>query len=193
MSEAEPLSAFIGEIYDAALNESLWGTVLAKAAQFVGGASGSIYAKDATRRSGNLFYHDGGIDPRFIHLYFDKYAKLDPSTTRHFFAEVEEPTTTADIIPYNEFLETRFYREWAKPQQLVDHVTAVLDKSTTSVTLFGVFRHERDGLADDETKRRMRLIVPHIRRAVLIGSLIDLKSTETAMFVETLDGMPACS
>jgi hypothetical protein len=37
--------------------------------------------------------------------------------------------------------------------------------------MFGVFRHERDGLADEDTRRRMRLIVPHIRRAALIGKV----------------------
>jgi DNA-binding CsgD family transcriptional regulator/PAS domain-containing protein len=191
MNEAELLSVFIGEIYDAALNASLWGAVLGKAAGFVGGPSASIYGKDATRKSGHIFYHDGGIEERYIRLYFEQYVKLDPSTTRHFFAEIEEPTTTTDIIPYDEFLETRFYKEWAKPQHLVDHVTAVLDKSMTSVALFGVFRHERDGLADDKMRRRMRLIVPHIRRSVLIGRLIDLKTAEAAMFAETLDGLSA--
>jgi DNA-binding CsgD family transcriptional regulator len=187
MSEAEPLSAFIGEIYDAAPNESLWGTVLAKAAQFVGGASGSIYAKDATPQEREPLLsrrrHRPAVHPSLLRQVREARPVHHAPLLRGGRG-TDDPT--ADIIPYNEF-----YREWAKPQQLVDHVTAVLDKSTTSVALFGVFRHERDGLADDETKRRMRLIVPHIRRAVLIGSLIDLKSTETAMFVETLDGISA--
>ena len=26
----------------------------------------------------------------------------------------------ADIMPYQEFLETRFYKEWVQPQGLVD-------------------------------------------------------------------------
>ena len=57
--------------------------------------------------------------------------------------------------------------------------------------MFGVFRHERHGLVDDETRRRMRLIVPHIRRAVLIGRAIDLKTAEAATFADTLDGLSA--
>ena len=47
--------------------------------------------------------------------------------------------------------------------------------SRPPVPLFRVFRHERDGLVNDETRRRMHLIVPHMRRAVLIGRVIDLK------------------
>jgi DNA-binding CsgD family transcriptional regulator/PAS domain-containing protein len=191
MIEAELVSALIGGIYDAAIDPSLWPGVLRRVAQFVGGPSASIYAKDATSKRGNVVFHDGGIESRYMDLYFDRYVKLDPSTTRHFFAEIEEPTATGDLMPYDEFLETRFYKEWARPQDLVDHVTAALDKSLTSVALFGVFRHERDGVVDDEARRRMRLIAPHIRRAVLIGRLIDLKVAEAATFADTLDGLSA--
>jgi DNA-binding CsgD family transcriptional regulator len=73
----------------------------------------------------------------------------------------------------------------------VDSINAVLDKSVTSAALFVVFRHQRDGPVDDETRRRMRLIVPHIRRSVLVGRLIDLKAAEAASLACTLDGLSA--
>src|SRR5262249_10829533 len=85
----------------------------------------------------------------------------------------------------------RFYKEWARPQGLVDFVSAVLEKFATGAALFGVFRHEQDGLVDDETRWRMRQIVPHIRRAVVIGRVIDLKTVQAASFADTLDGLSA--
>src|SRR5947209_20217534 len=112
---------------------------------FVGGSASSLYAKDATAKQGNVFYHDGGIAPRWTQLYFEKYIKVDPSTTAHFFAEIGKPMATSDFISYDEFLETRFYKEWVRPQRLVDHVTVALDKSATRVAMFGVFRHQRHG------------------------------------------------
>jgi DNA-binding CsgD family transcriptional regulator len=191
MSEAEAVSALVGDIYDAALDPALWPDALGKAGRFVGGHGAGLYAKDASAKTGNIFYHDGVIDPHYIALYFDKYVKLDPSTTAHFFSEIEKPVATADILPYEEFVETRFYKEWARPQGLVDHVTTVLERSATSVALFGVFRHEQHGLADDEMRRRMRLIAPHVRRAVLIGRAIDLRTAEAASFADTFDGLGA--
>jgi DNA-binding CsgD family transcriptional regulator len=56
---------------------------------------------------------------------------------------------------------------------------------------FAVFRHERDGPTDDDARRRMRLVAPHLRRAVLIGRVIDLKTAEAATFADTLDGVSA--
>ena len=41
------------------------------------------------------------------------------------------------------------------------------------------------------SRRRLRLIVPHIRRAVLIGKVIELKKTEAASLADTLDGIGA--
>lgn len=191
MEEVEQVSSLIGDIYDAAIDPTLWAAVLETAREFVGGSAAALFSKDASRKSLDVYYDDGGLDPHYKQLYFDTYVKLDPFTTGHVFAEVEEPISTVDLLPYDEFLESRFNKEWAQPQQLVDFVCAVLDKSATSAAMFGVFRHVRHGLADDKTRRRMRLIVPHIRRAVLISRTIDLKTAEAATFADTLDGLTA--
>ena len=190
MGQEAQLFELIGEIYDAALDLTLWHDVVGKAGQFVGGPAAAIFSKSPIAGTGNVYY-DSGIDPHYRDLYFEKYVKLDPSTTGHYFADIGQPIATADLMPYDEFLETQFYKEWAQPQGLVDFVSAVLDKSVTSAALFGVFRSERDGVVDDEARRRMQLIVPHIRRAVLVGRLIDLKSAEAATFADTLDGLSA--
>jgi len=191
MDQAEQLSELIGEIYDAALDPSLWSDVLGKAGRFVGGPVAAIFAKSPTALTGTVYYHSSGKDPVYRKLYFNKYIKFDPFTTAQYFSDVEQPMAVADIMPYEEFLETRFYKEWVQPQGMVDAVTAVLDKSVTSAAMFGVFRYQSDGIVDDETRRRMRLIVPHIRRAVLIGRLIDLKAADAASLADILDGLSA--
>jgi DNA-binding CsgD family transcriptional regulator/PAS domain-containing protein len=191
MDQAEQLSSLIGEIYDAALDPSLWSGVLGKAGRFVGGPLAAIFAKSPTALTGTVYYHSGDRDPSYRQLYFDKYIKFDPTTTAQYFSDVEQPMAVADIMPYQEFLETRFYKEWCHPQGMVDAVTAVLDKSVTSAALFAVFRYQSEGVVDDETRQRMRLVVPHIRRAVLIGRLIDLRAADAASLSDTLDGLSA--
>jgi DNA-binding CsgD family transcriptional regulator len=190
VNDFQGLSDLIGEVYDAALDPSLWDGVLERAANFVGGTGAALFSKDAAAQQVDVRY-DFGIDPHYKQLYFDKYVGLDPATTGHYFAELEQPVAVADLMPYQEFVETRFYREWVRPQGLVDFVSAVLDKSATSVAMFGVFRHERNGVVDDDVRDRMRQIVPHIRRAVLIGRMFDLKAAEAATFADMLDGLGA--
>ena len=191
MQEGEQLSQLIGDIYDAALDPAQWSAALRKSRAFVGGSSAALYSKNAVRKTGKNVFPRGRDRREFRQLYIEKYAKLDPFSTAHFFAEIEQPIATADVMPYEEFLATRFYKEWVRPQGLVDNVTAALDKSSTSAVLFTIFRHERDGLVDDEARDRMRLIIPHIRRAVLIGRVIHLQTAQAATFADTLDGISA--
>ena len=192
MGDSETVSALVGAIYDAALEAELWPDTLKKTASYVPGISATLFAKDASAKSLALYYDDGGIDPRYVQLYAEKYAKIDPSTTAHYFAEIGEPISTVNFGSVEEFYATRFYREWAKPQHLVDFITVSLEKTATTVAMIGVFRHERHGLADDDARRRMRLIAPHIRRAVVIGRAIDLKAAQAATFSDAFDRLSSC-
>lgn len=187
MSEVRDVADLIGSIYDAALTPTEWPDTLVKIASFVGGANASLYWKDAASRTAQIAFHSGGLDQTFIDLYFDSFSKFDPSTTAHFFSEIDKPTSTTDYIDYDEFLKTRFYKEWVAPQRLVDNVSVALEKSSTSVALFGVLRHERDGMVDSIARSKMSLLAPHVRRAVLIGKTIDLTASKNATFSGILD------
>jgi hypothetical protein len=59
---------------------------LLNARNFVRGAAAGVLSKEAAEKTFDLYYDDGGIPRQFVQLYFDKYVKFDPSTTRHFFA-----------------------------------------------------------------------------------------------------------
>jgi DNA-binding CsgD family transcriptional regulator len=190
MHESERLSALIGRIYDSTLDPNLWVEVLDEAARFVGGCASSLYYRDADGRHPVVAYQSG-LDLQYVQLYIDTYARLDPTLTGYHYAKLEEPTATADIMLYDEFVQSRFYREWARPQRLVDSANAMLERSAKTAVGFVVFRHERDGLVDNNTRLRMRLIVPHMRRAALIGKTIDLKKAEAATLADTLDGISA--
>jgi DNA-binding CsgD family transcriptional regulator len=191
MDDVEFVSAIIGEIYDASLEPELWPDVLGKTAKYTPGLAASLFAKDVNSKNFELHYQSGGIDQHYIHSYRDKYSRIDPMTAIHYFTEVGEPTSIVNLCPYHEFVETRFFKEWSAPQGVVDFVGAAIEKRGTSVAMFGVFRHETHGLVDDATRRRIRIILPHIRRAVAIGRAIDLKSTQAATFLTVFNSMSA--
>src|SRR5262249_19160128 len=102
-----------------------------------------------------------------------------------------KPLGMRDILDLDEFFASRFYQEWVRPQRSVDNMSVALDKSATGAALFAVFRHERQGLADEEMRRRMGLIAPHVRRAALIGRAIEHKTAEASTLADTLDGLSA--
>jgi DNA-binding CsgD family transcriptional regulator len=190
MDETTQVSMLIGGIYDAALDPDLWSCALKGIGQFVGGPAAALYAKDTVRKTGNVFYVHG-VEPEFVQSYFDKYVTLDPFTTTRFFFAVEQVISTKDIMTHDEFWATQFYKEWAQPQGWIDFISAALEKSSTTYAECGVFRHKRDSVTDEVACRSMRLIIPHIRRAVLIGKVIEQHQVKAAAMADVLDGIAA--
>jgi DNA-binding CsgD family transcriptional regulator len=186
----EQLSSLISDIYDAALDPEAWSGALVKICEFVGGSAAGLHARDTASGTGQIFY-EIGTDPRYGQLYFEKYIKLDPMGTACLTVDVGEVFSNSMLVPPSEFIETRFYQEWVKPQGWIDNILVVLERSGTSQAEHLVVRHERDGIADEAARQRMRLIVPHLRRAVLIGKVLNFRTAEAATFADVLDGISA--
>src|ERR1700754_2582664 len=108
--DQDTLDQIITGAYDAALDSSLWVNVLEHTARFVGGSSASFFTRDrANGTADSNFYF--GVDPHYTQLYFERYLDLDPLSTAYFFLDVGEVASSSNIIPHEEFIETRFYRE----------------------------------------------------------------------------------
>jgi adenylate cyclase len=188
-AEAE-LSVLIGEIYDAALDPSLWVSVLEKSSKYIRAKACALYSSDLASKAANVQYVFG-IEPEFARSYAEIYSKADPMHAARFFYGAGEVVAVADMIPYEEFVDSRLFKEWGWPQGLIDGATVVLEKATTGLAAFTVLRNEADGIVDEAMRHRMQLVVPHLRRAVLIGRTIELKKVEADTLADTLDALAA--
>jgi DNA-binding CsgD family transcriptional regulator len=189
MSDAQ-LSQLIGDIYDAALDAELWPRALAGVCGFVGGSQANIFWQDVIGKAAKKVF-EWGNDPHYTRLYMETYAKINPLFPGAYTQPLGEVFSQIDLLSYDELHETRLYKEWMQPQGFVDFVACLLDKSGGSCIPVTVIRHERDGLVDRHTIARMSLIVPHIRRAAVIGNVIGLRTCEASTLADTLDGLAA--
>ncbi len=186
MSEIEGFSTLVGKIYDAALNPDLWPRVFDLACGFIGGCSANLISHSAVGKNPD-FYFAANQDPQYIQLYSDKYFKINPIFPTVIFFDVEETHWVPDVLPRQEFCRTRFFKEFLLPQGYMDGLFTNLEKTPTGCALFTVFRRMSDGMVDDRMRQRFDLIVPHVRRALLIGRVIDLKKVEAAALADSLD------
>lgn len=183
----EAFSDLIGRIYDAALDPALWPDVLWRSAGFVDAQAAGLLSKGLVSGAGSVHYQVG-VDDRFIRLYESEFFRFDPMAPLVLF-DVGEVTARLDYIPDDEFYEGRFHREWAAPQGWIDAANAVIEKSAAIFSILSFLRSNEAGRVDDEMRRRVGLVFPHIRRAVLIGQTIDLRTAEAAELAEALDGL----
>jgi DNA-binding CsgD family transcriptional regulator/PAS domain-containing protein len=189
MGDDEKLTRLIAAIYDAALDCAMWPAVLAGIADFVDGRVGGLLTKDSNKKQIDVNWH-AGVDTHYMRLYATTYSRLGPLATSPS-AEVGQIVGIPELVPYDEFLDSRFYREWAGPQRWVDVAVAVLEKSVDGGTYLVMSRDETSGMVDRTMRRRMALLVPHVRRAARIGKAIEIKHAQAATFADILDGLSA--
>ncbi len=190
MSDITDFSALVGDIYDAALDASLWPSVLQKISGFVPGRYANIFIQDANNRFANSIF-TWGVDPAYFQSYLQTYAKLNPCFPGGFFFDVGEVFSVYDILPRDQFERTRFCREWVVPQGIGDSPGAILEKSPTSCALLTVTQPPIQTPPYEDIRSRLQLIVPHVRRAVLIGKAFDLQKAVAADFTATVAALAA--
>ena len=97
-SDAAKVSAVIGDIYDAAIDPTLWQRALESVCAFVGGSSAVLYWHDSTTlRSEALHLYN--VDPHYLRLYFDKYLPLNPMFPAATFIDEGVVVADEDIMP----------------------------------------------------------------------------------------------
>ena len=196
MSEDSELSCVVGSIYDAAVDPALWTDALARIAEFVGGQAGALGSKDMVRKFINVDHHVG-LDLQYMQMHSEMYRECDPLATVPLL-DVGQVVRLRELRPYDDYCKGRFYQERARPQGWGDTAGAVLERSGKSCQFLSVVRSEandtvdnENDVVDNEMRRRMALVAPHARRAVLIGKAIDRKANEAATLADVLDGLSA--
>ncbi len=190
MVEAEALSRVISAIYDSSLEAALWPAALEATARFLRSATATLGSFDALQAD-VTYNFSWGDDPAYTALYLERYARLNPLIPASLQTSVGEVASVSSIMTYEELHATQVYQEWAKPQGYIDVAQATLEKSGTALAVLAAVRHESVGPVDSTMLRRMKLLVPHFRRAVLIGKVIDLRTVKATAFAETIDGLAA--
>jgi DNA-binding CsgD family transcriptional regulator len=191
MADLEGFSALVGDIYDASLDPTLWPSVCESACTFINASAAGLIWQDTLYKAAH-FYFEWGIDAHYSQTYKETYCKLNPAFPTLLFFDVEDSRSIVpDCVSREEYCRSRFGKEWLFPQGLVDGLFFNVEKSATSCDIFLAVRRMSDGFADDEMRRRFALVAPHVRRAVLIGHVIDRKTVEAAALADSFDGLTA--
>jgi PAS domain-containing protein len=132
---------------------------------FGGGVAAALVAHDAVAKTGN-FYFSWGDDPVYTKTYFGAYVQINP---------------IVPIIPTCRSAKSTCSRP----------ILLVLENALTSMIAINIARHERQGMADPNARHCFSLLAPHLRRAAVIGKLIEVQKVETRSLAATLDQLTA--
>jgi DNA-binding CsgD family transcriptional regulator/PAS domain-containing protein len=187
---ADALLTLIGSIYDCAIDPSCWDqtlTELRKAFQ----TQTALIGLTNVSNNDTLIFKIVGMEPYWLQQLM-KYAPEINEFTMKAIAELpslDEPQVLSRHVPLATRAASPYVRECLNPQGLVDILQYILLFSRTRLAVFGVGRHERHGLITDRELALGNLLLPHIRRAVMISNILDVKTIERSRMAEALDAL----
>ncbi|WP_230532707.1 helix-turn-helix transcriptional regulator [Microvirga roseola] len=185
------LSALIGEIYDCALDPGRWEATLAKIAETLDCAFVSLTLNDV-RHNRFLINKAAGWEPELLRLKSERHvAEINARLTEWLAAQpsANEMFVTSRHLP-PEYIATSLYvEECLKPQGIVDIMHMFLMYTHRQFAEIGLGRHARQGVITAREIELGRLLLPHLRKAVTISDILDVRTIERARMAEALDAL----
>jgi DNA-binding CsgD family transcriptional regulator/PAS domain-containing protein len=184
--EIDDYSDVIGLIYEASMQPGLWPEVLKQLSVITPSASATLYGHERIGRTAT-FYHSYGDDPDFTAQYIARWAASNPIIEAIAALEPGDVAPLTAILDYDSFAQTPFFQEWGRPQGFCDVINVMLERTPTRVASLSLIRADRHGMADDAAIRRLRLLAPHVLRAVRIGYVLDHATVEKQRLTLAID------
>jgi DNA-binding CsgD family transcriptional regulator len=177
----QDLSTLIESIYDCALDPQGWERTLTAIAGALGCAAVALHLNDL-RRNAILFHVQAGQslvpDERYV---ADMHALLPREPA------LDEPFVHSRHVDPDAARRSLFVQEWCRPREIADLMQLFLMHDATRLAGLGAAWMDSHGAVTDDEFELARLLLPHLRRAVLIGDVLDLRTIERKRMVETLD------
>jgi DNA-binding CsgD family transcriptional regulator len=179
------LSGLIDQIYEAALNPSLWPVVVDATADLFNATIGNLSHYDwVTHESINISRR---VDPGFHRSYAEYYAARNPYMQTVGSQPVGSVFTTEDLFPRRQLVRAEIYGEWFSPQGMDTALGANLGVEGTRAWALGLWRPWRLGAFHAHERQLLALITPHLRRALKISARLAETDLLGASLTATLD------
>ena len=104
---------------------------------------------------------------------------------------LDEPVVVSRLDPQFSSNEFRYYREWVRPQHYIDAMGLTVLRERDRIGALSLSRHESFGVVTDRDLNVVRLLAPHIRRAVAIGDVLNMQAIKIGTFEGALDLLQA--
>jgi DNA-binding CsgD family transcriptional regulator/PAS domain-containing protein len=191
-ASVERFSDLIGGIYDCVIAPERWAEVLDEICTELGFATGALSIASLTNMKAIVNAVSGSNLAQMTQNaigYGADIIELWGGAERIAQYPLGEPIVQSQAVPEEIISANRYYREWAIPKGLFDAVAVglVRDRAMVGNAIFS--QHESAGAIDDAQLSGLRLLAPHIRRAVTISNLFDLKAVEAATFAATVEAL----
>jgi DNA-binding CsgD family transcriptional regulator len=188
----DSLDDLIGAIYDCVIDPSRWHGTVDRIRRRLGFYSAILGVNSPTTSAVVL---DIAVNiPEELRPVIDAHGgdvpRLWGGWARIATFPLEEPIRQSQVRPAD-WQDTGYYTGFIEPQGIVDAVGIVLvrDAHTVGNLSFGV--HGSAPAVSEAAMDELRILAPHLRRAVVIGRLLEASMSAASSFADALDAAAA--
>jgi DNA-binding CsgD family transcriptional regulator/PAS domain-containing protein len=188
----ETFSKVVEAVYDCALDPTRWQDTLVLIAELCRSQTCILTIHDLANDRYELAYKVGhGYTDEFHRLHEEKYKVMNPLWPLVPMMPIGAVKTQAMLIPDSELYETKFYREWIKPQGFLDNIAFKVLQTRQRIGAWAAHRIEGQPRYTNADVRLVTLLSPHVCRAITISDALNLKTIASEALEATLDALTA--
>jgi DNA-binding CsgD family transcriptional regulator/PAS domain-containing protein len=187
----EVLSSLIEDVYESALDVNHWIGFLVRLNEVLDAAYVGILVTNTQENTPRMAFNSPW-DQMWINRLFNEFLPIGlPGVENFTYDDLDTPRSTLSQMTETEFQKSDFYTQWAGPQGLRDGgVIKFLEADQRFGFMSVVTRNSRDIIGEREFNI-LRLLSPHVRRAALIGDLLDHQRIENILLRGSLNSLEA--
>lgn len=180
----EALLDLVGEIYDAAIEPAKWPLVLEHLAGVIGGTHAAIALHSFNRPKFSL-KATWNMPVEFEKAMHENNA-MNPFVPAAWHVPVGEPISAFRYVG-EELRQSRWYKQTHEPHEHADSALVLLARSVSYFSNVSVHRKISQPMFDDDELSVLRVLAPHLSRAVMIADLLDTRALQADMLAAALD------
>lgn len=188
------LSRLIERTYECALDPSHWPATLQAIGLEYGFIASTMLMVDF-RTDEQFHLAAWNCELHYLKLIREKFAASSAAMFRQALALVPEPdeplTLSRGPFDLAAFQRSPMYTEWARPQGFGDAANVVVLNEPARLGSIAFVRAERDGPVTDAQLLVLRLLAPHLRRAVAIADIMSVGAMRAQVLSGALDLLAA--
>jgi DNA-binding CsgD family transcriptional regulator/PAS domain-containing protein len=187
----EDFSRVVEAAYDCALDPNGWQQAVRMIAGLLASQRCTLGVHDYANGCNDLMFQVGWDDADNWRLHEEKYSGMNPFFAPMQLMSMGEVATRAMLMPDDEFLDTRYYQEWVRPQGLDDMIAVKALQTGQRIGLLVANRNDTHPRYGEAELRLLTLLAPHICRAVAISDALSLKTVHSEALEATLNALAA--
>jgi DNA-binding CsgD family transcriptional regulator len=190
----QALSELIGSIYDCALDPSRWDQTLADLVDAFDCYILTLTLSDL-RCDRILLHKTIGLKPPQVDQQIAKLSKYVPeihATLGNALASwpsLDEPLVVSRHLTAAYIETSPHFQEFVRPAGIIDMMQFFLMHTQMHLSGLCVTRNGRQGLITEREIELGKLLLPHLRRAVIISNVLDVRTIEGTRMAEALDAL----